>query len=373
MSNSFPLGIATGNAFCNRQSQRQALAHNFNQITHSLLISPRRYGKTSLIMQSILDEKLTSEKIDFFSTLDLLDAQKRILEGVSSLIGKLTSKAELALKMAKEFFANFSLSLSYKEIGFSLSLKPQDSDVSKSIRLALSGLEALAKKRNKKIVLFFDELQAIHILGNKSLIVEGAIREIAQMSRNVAYVFSGSNRHMLNQIFNDRSRPLYQLCHRINIDRIDATAYNKHLQKSANAKWGRKLNENIIDAILTTTERHPYYVNALCARLWQQNAAPNSVDTIQTNWLQYAAEEQSRVSTELEQLSTNQQKLLINIARIDKIKEPTNQAFLQLSKLSSASILQALKALIQKDYLMQDENAAYQLIDPMIKTVLKKS
>lgn len=104
--------------------------------------------------------------------------------------------------------------------GVNIELIPEKgSDPANVIMESLQMLENILKKKGKKAVFFIDEFQEIGVLANSSGI-EGAIRHVAQESENLCFVFSGSNRHILANMFDDRSSPLYMLCDRISIDRI---------------------------------------------------------------------------------------------------------------------------------------------------------
>ena len=83
----------------------------------------------------------------------------------------------------------------------------------------LKGLEALAQKMNKKAVLFLDEFQDI-LKTDESNKIQSAIRSVAQHSKNITYIFSGSSRTMLEKIFDDVNQPLYLMCRKINLRRI---------------------------------------------------------------------------------------------------------------------------------------------------------
>ena len=367
----FPLGLALGEAFCNREAVRERLCENFSEGRHSLLVSPRRYGKTSVVLQSVADCQAMAVKVDFFSVTSLQAAEQKILAGVGELVAKLASKPEQVMRLVKSYFKRFHISLQYKEVGFTVGIIPTEKDTAYSITAALRGLEKIAEKCNKKVVLFFDEMQVVGLLEH-SVVIEAAIREAAQESQHVAYVFSGSNRRLLTQLFDDGARPLYLLCQRINLPRILREKYEPHLQKAAQSIWQNSFSPGALSAILRLTECHPYYVNALCSQFTVLDHAPNE-DEIYQGWSNYALSEKSRISGELGLLSYNQRKVLVFIAKEGEVTEPTGQYFLNLTGLPSASMGQAIKALDKKDYIEQLPSGAYRLIDPLMKSLLAET
>src|SRR6185312_1965995 len=136
------------------------------------------------------------------------------------------------------------------------------------------GLEKLAAKNKKQVIVFFDEFQDILKVDDTQKL-QAAIRAVAQHSHYVTYIFSGSSRMMLKKIFDDKNQPLYMLCNKILLERIKPEHFIQHIQKAAKNRWKHKLNEEIINIILSFTEAHPYYVNMLCQKLWDLKEGPH--------------------------------------------------------------------------------------------------
>jgi hypothetical protein len=108
----FPLGLAGGKSFCNREKERERLKNNFEKNRHILITSPRRYGKTSLVLKSTEENKLPYTHIDFFMATDINIVERLILYGIGQLITKLIPGRQRALRAAKELMMNLQPSLS---------------------------------------------------------------------------------------------------------------------------------------------------------------------------------------------------------------------------------------------------------------------
>src|SRR5579871_5910901 len=109
--NVFSRGIASGKSFCNRLSETEQLTRNIHSITHTLLISPRRYGKTSLALRAIESAGISYVYIDLFmkyKTEELLD---EFFQGVGSLLSKFVKPTEKAIKKVESMLKNISVSL----------------------------------------------------------------------------------------------------------------------------------------------------------------------------------------------------------------------------------------------------------------------
>lgn len=264
----FPLGLALGRAFCNRSEERGRLKDNIHYCTPTLLISPRRYGKTSLALTVILATKLPYVHIDFFSEMDESDIEKSILNSIGKLISQIVPAPQRALSVAQDFFSDMHIKVVLEKFGFNIEIGRSASKPAYNILQALKKLDTLAKKHKKKIILFFDEFQRlIEVTDDHS--IEGSIRFVAQQSKNIVFIFSGSSRNLLKQMFDDSRRPLYKLCDRINLERISSSHYHKYIKNAFMKKYKQEIGGDVIKAILSTTENHPYYVNLLCSRLWK--------------------------------------------------------------------------------------------------------
>ena len=367
----FPRGIATGIAFCNREDERDRLMANIKSRQHTLVMSPRRYGKTSLVKYAVDELGMLSGEADLFIAVDAKRIEQQILSGIKRIIGEINTPVEQILEIIRAFFIKSSAKWTVGTQGLNIALIPDASnDPATVIMEALQALEDLLSKKNIRAVLFLDEVQEIgEVAEGKG--IEGALRHVAQQTRHLSFVFSGSNRHLLSNMFYDKARPLYKLCDRIIVDRIDEPHYKAHLNDLSQKKWKSNLEASTLDTMFTLTERHPFYMNGLCLRLWESNLkhSPTS-DDAQLYWTKMMKEERQEIMRELSALSPGQRKVLIAIAEGFN-KELTGKLFLNQINLTSSSVSEAVKVLEQRDYVEKKENGEYHLIDPLIKTAIQ--
>lgn len=365
---SFPLSIASGQAFCNRLAETEKLKMLIEHQRPVLLVSPRRYGKTSLALHAISQAKLPYAQIDFFSAVDEQDIEKAILKGVGKLISRMESIPKRALALAAEIFEGTSIRAGLNDVELSIEVSKRKEKPAYHVMDILERLERLAKKSDKKIILFFDEFQCIsEITPNRAM--EAVLRQVAQLTQSISFVFSGSNRRLLHELFDDRNRPFYKLCEKITLDRISEDHYVRHIQKAAMKTWDAELSKRALDSIFAYSERHPYYVNLLCARILLERKLPD-FEVIEKIWHQYAMEERSSAAAEMELLSKNQRKLLTILARNDGANTLLGNEFIQQANMSKATISQSLTFLEKKDYVYRDTQDRVHVLDPLIKTVL---
>lgn len=126
----------------------------------------------------------------------------------------------------------------------------------------LEQLDKAAKLSKKRVAVVMDEFQQLSEMDNHT--IEASIRKAMQYSKNVSYVFSGSNRHMLIAMFNHKNRPFYNSCEIIKINRISREDYIRFITDAAIAKWKKPIDEETLNEILNLSELHPSYLNKIC-------------------------------------------------------------------------------------------------------------
>jgi hypothetical protein len=363
MSIIFTRGLAFGDGFCNRLVEMQQLRTNIKNGTHTLIVSPRRYGKTSLALQVLEKEGLPYTHIDLFMKYTQQDIENEIYEGISQLLTKIIKPTEKAIQLLQTFLKQIKISLSFGDAGFEFSLTPI-MEKKPSLKFLLEGIDQLLAKKNKHAIIFIDELQTISE-SNFGPEVESSLRFIAQKTKNIIFIFSGSNRHMLREIFDNRARPFYKLCSKMPIQKISAAHYIPHLNKFAKKQWGKNLPDPVLLIITNLTDCHPYYINVLCEKVFEDTLFPTEKSVLDA-WKQVCLEEQGSISRDLELLSTKQKQLLSEIAKDPALKEPTSKNFVNRVNLTPKGVLDALEILYKHDLIEKKEDDSISIIDPVL-------
>jgi predicted AAA+ superfamily ATPase len=257
--------------------------------------------------------------------------------------------------------------ISIGAFGQKLSLSLSNSPLQDITDLLLK-LDETAKYFKKRAVIFIDEFQQISQLKNYHSI-EASIRHAVERSENITYIFSGSNRQLLKQMFGDQGRPLYRLCQTISIERMTKSVYVDHLQKRAQAKWKKAMPVDVAERIFTLTELHPFYMNVLCQLLWEERYIP-SVEKIDMIWHKYVkAQKHIIISHDITELSLNQRRILNALAK-SPVKEIQSSEFTSSLKISASSAQQSVEVLMYRDLVYKNEEGFYCILDPALKYYL---
>jgi len=363
----FPSGIAEGESFCNRVLDRKRLKENIEKLKHTVLMAPRRYGKTSLIRQVILENDFKYVWIDFLPVTTKNDIEEKFKKACKKLLFKLAPELKKLQLQTKKLVDLLSPELNLSAMGQTLTLH-LTSDQPISIDEMLLQIDKYAQKVGKIAVLVLDEFQQVSEI-EQHIAVEALIRHAVERSKAITYVFSGSNRHLLGEMFSKSDRPLYRLCQAMMLNRIEGQEYTKFLNKAAKKQWGKNLSENVLQTIVKLTECHTFYVNALCSELWSFKNIPKTPHDVETIWQWYINTHKSIIISDIISLPLNQKKIIAALAQ-KTTKEIYGATFSFSSKISTSSIRRGIDALLAKDIIYADANGEYKLIDPAIRYYL---
>lgn len=199
--------------------------------------------------------------------------------------------------------------------------------------------------------------------------IEGAIRHVAQETENFTLLFSGSHRHLLRSMFNKKNQPLYRLCDKIQLDRISEKDYSPFLKKFSQSQWGYSFDDKVIAEIFKNSERHPYYFNTICEKLFTKETLP-TVDDVDLVWSNLLLAKKKDILAETKELNITHKKILVAIARGIN-KELTGQRFLSQAELAGSSVVRALEYLEDNDFIEKQEDQ-YCFIDPLLKGIINQ-
>ena len=359
----FPLGVAIGPSFCNRTQETSLLIDNIQNGKHTLLMATRRYGKSSLALHALELSKLPYVEIDFYMATNEKIIESYILNGVVELIGKALGPVDKLLTSIKRYVKDLKPKI---DIGTSIFKLELTADIASDPALNVKeGLLLLEKLLEEHAVLLMDEFQNVGIIA-KGKGIEGAIRHVAQKTKHLTLIFSGSNRKLLQTMFEDETRPLYKLCWKMTVQRIAIEHYKDHIQKAAQLTWNKHLYDEVVNKIIVLTERHPFYLNKLCDRLWTYYSDKQpSINAVDSAWAEILAEEKSDAVKEISLLSLGQKVVLNHIAKGITLYLTSKQTMLEL-KMTSSSIITAIEGLEEKD-ILEKVDEQYKIINPVIR------
>ena len=286
MNNPFAYSnYVTGESFCNREMELSELLKYIKNSQNVLLFSHRRYGKSSLIQQAF--HKIKTKKIhvgtmhvELYGTISEKDFITRTFQSLNQL----ESNYERLLKSVSKTIKNFKINLSIDPTTGDTSVSPSFEAVNEKVVLEelMNLLTTYSQKR--KLVIAFDEFQEVASYTEDGF--EKRLRSLIQQHTNICYIFSGSQQHLITDMFNSSSRAFYKLAESFPLDKIETKHYIpwiQHLFKRNNVHLPVKLIEDIISRF----ENHPMYIQNFLFHLWEEpvkkELSSNIIDKIENS------------------------------------------------------------------------------------------
>lgn len=352
MNNPFEYGVfVSGSSFCNRKQELDDLRRAMENSERLFLYSERRLGKTSLVRYALrqLDpEHYIAAYVDLWATDGPLSFATATAKGISQAMG---TTADRILEAATHFFSRLTPSVTLDDDGkpkvtFGVSPAagpPHDiEDV-----LAVPG--RIAEESTRKVIVVFDEVQ--RILEYESDYVERILRSIIQQQNKVAYIFLGSQKHLIQEMFLNRSRPLYRSAGHYPLRPISEVHWKPFIREKFE-QADKHIDDGVITQICDLTEGHPFYTQHLCHVLWERCEPGQAViaDSIKQGVQVLLARETDTYTALWDSLAINQRRLLKGLALEGKTAAPFSAAFTQRHGLGTASSVQrAATTLIKRD------------------------
>lgn len=255
MENPFKFGaIVEGEYFTDRTKEREYLAQVLNSPNHAVLISPRRFGKSSLVAETLRGEK---RKV------------------ISVNLQAVTSSVKLAEALYRRFFAIYPVAkakhfFSHARIVPTISFNPATGLPEIALtpgadrQVVLEDAFALLEKAGEKqrMIVVLDEFQEIARI-EKGL--DKILRSIMQEQHNINYILMGSQEDMMKQIFLRKKSPFYHFGTIIHLDRIPEEDFRAYIMARLPKDSAKR---EVADEILSFTACHPYYTQQLAFQVW---------------------------------------------------------------------------------------------------------
>jgi len=362
-------GYSSPEFFCDRTNETEKVINAVKNGRNITLFSIRRMGKTGLIEH--LFYKLKDDKKIAHFYLDLLPSKNLndfINALASTVLGKLESTPAKFLKKIGEIFSSLRPVISYDPLTGSPNLQLNIQSSEEAIKSLEKVFEYL-KRSEKKVIIALDEFQQITNYPEKN--VEAILRANIQLARNIGFIFSGSQKHILLSIFSEYGKPFYQSTEIMQLERIKSEDYAEYIQKKF-LKGKKNINESAIKIVLELCRNHTYYVQFLCNRLYSLRDSRIN-DSLVFETLQSILQENEPVYINYKNLLTGYQWAVLKaIAHEGNAKLLTSKDFIRTYDLGTpSSVHNAVKALLTKEMIYK-ENEEYFIYDVFLERWLEK-
>ena len=362
--------VVHGEQFSNRSKERNRLKTNYKSGLNTILISPRRWGKSSLIKEVASEYSSNSKtRFCFMDLMSIRTEEEFYTMFAKAVISATSSKMEEVMNNTKEFLVNITPTISISptpesnfDIGFNVEqMKMNYQDV-------LELPERIAKKKNINLIVCIDEFQSLaNVQHSKAL--QGKLRSVWQHHQHATYCLYGSKRHLLLHIFNSRSMPFYKFGDVMFLEKIS----KEHLTAFVIKRFvdtKKKIESDVAENLVLAMQCHPYYVQQLAHITWVNTKKTANAETLELAQKLLLEQNDIFYQREFENLSDTQVEFVK--ALVNGETRFSSQKALKKYNLGSSSNVVQIKNALEKKEIIDLFQGKIELMDPGFELWFKK-
>ncbi len=361
-------GYESAEYFCDRKEETKQLMSLLTNGNHVALISPRRMGKTGLLCHCFAQPELHNHfntfLIDIYATKNLQDL---VYQMGRSIVLRLKSRGRAAIDRFLQVVTSLRTGISFDGQGnasWNLGL----GDI-KTPSFTLEEIFAYLQSSDRPCVVAIDEFQAV--AGYPEQNVEAMMRTFVQQCRNAVFVFSGSQKSMMSEMFSSPARPFYQSVSLMFLKPVALTAYES-FAKYHFEKAGKQIENGVVRAIYERFDGVTWYLQKVLNQLYALKddvAVPDVATAVNT----IIGQNEDAYKDTLYQLTARQRDLLMAVSREGKATQITGNSFVKRYHLSSASSVQKTAQSLVSKQLLTYQQGTYETYDKFLSEWLRNN
>lgn len=377
MENPFVYGkVVRGKYFADREAEIAELKNDIASSQNVIVFSPRRYGKTSLILEvldRVKDEGLLTCYIDLFK----VTSQETFIAAYAREVARLQGgRIQTMLKKIRDLLPRLVPKVVMKgekvdlEVEFEFDPRADKGPLFDDLFEAVA---TMSLQTGKKAVVVFDEFQEITGWDVKGQI-ERQMRTHFQMHESVSYIFMGSKRHLMQELFRNKNRPFYRFGRHFPLGKIPKDEFAVFIQRHFE-EMGYQTDLDAIREILHVADDHPYYTQLLCHILWDRKRQEKVIakEDIYLAVQEVFMREAHAFHDIWDMLPLKSRQLLVALAKEDSPQvRPFSSGFLQKHNLGSASSVQRAITRLLEEEVLEKTDGGYQFTDVFFKRWLRQ-
>lgn len=364
-------GYVSKELFCDRQKEVETLFANVQNGIDTTLISARRMGKTGLILR-FFDHLRESSSIhsiyaDIFSSRNLSEFIKILSEAILMAFPEKSSVG----KQFMEFIKGFRPLIGYDP----LTGQPQiqiNYQSAQEKEYTLQGLFSFLDNQGDQIVIAIDEFQQISNYPEKN--VEALLRTSIQKLKNVRFIFCGSQKTMMINLFSSVKRPFFASTQYLLLEKIDREEYSLFIRKQFSAS-DIEITDEALTMVLNWSLTHTFYTQSLCNMLYYMSGRQITLETVRQACAELLKRNEPVFYQYRQLLTPAQWNFLIAVAKEGEVKQLTAQKFISKYEIGTpANARRISRSLIEKELLLempQKKETSYRVYDVFLSRWLE--
>jgi len=376
VENPFRYGeIVSGSFFTDREQELADLTSDALSGQNVVIISPRRYGKTSLVLNA--RERLISEGalVAYVDLLRVSTLNELANELATALYNGVVAPLQRLKQQISEIFG--SLPVTPKVVfnpngtwGVELAVSDKRREAEDLLEKLLELPQIVARDRKQRIVLILDEFQQVVDIDDH---LPALMRSVFQTQTDVAHIFLGSRQHLMRRVFTDRNQPLYRSARSLPLGPIGVPQFSGFIRERCRASHVA-IHQEAVEHILKITGSHPHDTQELAHFAWAlARAAEGRITTgvVDAALARVVAAEDAHYTPLWESLTLVQRRVLLAIAR-DPGMHVFGEAFRRTHRLGAASTVQtAIERLVEREIIEGASTRGFSVPDVFLRAWLQ--
>jgi len=347
-------GYRSPQYFCDRTEETERIISAIRSGRNLLLISLRRIGKTGLLrhVKYHLENNRKTHSVIYIDLLPTSNATE-LLNALSTALIRVKREEKNFFEKVLNVMGSLRPRLTIDTLTGQPSIELKIESGS-DIQSGLDNLMKLITGIKKEVVIMFDEFQQTGDYPEKN--TEHILRTIIQSYPKVPFIFSGSSKHMLENMFLSPSRPFYQSAELMYLEKIKEENYREYIS-AIFSNEDRRINPDALSEIFVWTRTHTYYVQYVCNILYEKGSGIIDLKTVHNVFHQVLENFEPLYVSYRNLIPGHQFRLLQAIAAENGVSQPTSGSFIRKYNLTSASsVTTSLKSLTEKEMIIPDRN-----------------
>lgn len=369
-ANPFSFGpLALDEVFTDREAEIKSLVADARNGQDVVMFAPRRYGKSSLIWrvaQELVKQDVLVAQLDLMRTptKDQLASKlaKTIHEEVASRLWN--AKERIKVFAGLRLKPTMTVNPADGSMSFSFDARAAERDIDATLEELFSMLGRIAADRDRRVVLVLDEFQEVIDIDPRLIKL---MRSVFQEQPEVAHIYLGSKRHMMEKIFNNANEPFWRSAKQTQLDVIPPDLFAAYAVEKFK-ETGKQLSAEASERVLALTGGHPYATQELLYFLWEETPEGQAADlTIAENALQATLRsEHAHFSLLWDQTAAGQRRVLQAMAQEQPARLASSDYQQRHSLRSTSAVQAALQPLVRKDLVEKTGRGEYRIAEPFL-------
>lgn len=338
--------------FCDREEELQLMLRNCVNHSDMTLISQRRMGKTGLILR-LFDEikdvrpDIHTMYVDIFASRNIDDFIKLMAEAALRSFQPKTSMGEKLMTFIKSLRPQLSFDSITGEPQLQIAYQTAHEK-----EYTLRGLFDFLESQGVHILIALDEFQQIRDYPEQNM--EALLRTFIQQTHNLSFIFCGSKKHIMADIFANGKKPFYNSTSFVSLDKISEASYSEFIRRLLSERQ-RTITEDALQFILDWTRRHTYYTQQLCHTVYANGSSDITIKDVKAACEQLMKQGEAIYLQYRQMLTDKQWDYLIAVAKEGNVQQITSSEFLKKHNIGTPSASRRLvDALMEKGLLNDD-------------------